>query len=168
MKLRIIATGILLICATITQAQNYQFASTEREDGTAFFSLDGRNGQLYWMIDYGDSRGVWKTYGPPIADLGEGRSFAFDANEREDGTVFFAMDSQNGQIYWMLDYGDSRGTWKPYGTPIGNSKFSFQANEREDGTAFFAVDQKTGQLHFMLDYGDSRGNWKPYGNTPAN
>lgn len=90
----------------------------------------------------------------------------FETNERADGTVFYALNENTSQLYFMLDYGQNRGNWKAYGGTIddANTIFDFEATERKDGSAFFSLDTKSGQLYFMLDYGSNKGNWKAYGN----
>lgn len=148
-------------------AQKLQFNSIERTDGTVFFSLNEDNGQLSYMLDYGDDRGTWKSYGGTIRSSGES-SLLLASNEREDGTAFFSMDNATGQLYYMLDYGDDRGTWKSYGGTINGSngaRYQFTANEREDGTAFFGQNATTGQIYYLLDYGSDAGIWKSYGGT---
>jgi hypothetical protein len=162
--------GILFITVWHGFSQsNLQFASNERKDGTAFFSMNGNTGQVYFMLDHGENAGTWKAYGSEIPDLdGE---FLFVASERENGTAFFAMNYLSGQVYFMLDYGDNAGKWKNYGGTIPSKNkngYSFDASERQDGTAFFSQDKVTGQTYFMLDYGDNAGNWKAYGKTISN
>lgn len=143
-------------------AQDFQFVANERENGTAFFSLDAKTGQLSFMLDHGTDAGLWKKYGNPLGAL-QGGKFLFEAIERAQGTAFFVMESRSGQVYYMLDYGDTPGIWTKYGSQIGTDGYSFKANGREDGTAFFAMNIVSGQVYFMLDYGSESGIWKAYG-----
>jgi hypothetical protein len=168
-----ITTILLLIIAiqfngTFVSAQtNLVFDSNERTDGTAFFSMDIHSGQVYYMLDYGSNSGNWKAYGGTISGA-SGASYSFVANERTDGTAFFAMNNATGQVYYMLDYGSASGSWKSYGGIVPNktkTEYSFEANERTDGTAFFCQDHATGQVYFMLDYGSNSGSWKAFGGT---
>lgn len=159
---------LILLASFLTlgavQAQVLGFEAAERpERGTAFFTMDKRTGQVYYMLDHHDNAGKWKKYGPQIGDL-PGGGFLFRSNERENGTAFFAMESVSGQLYYMLDYGDTPGVWRKYGDPIGKAGYTFDATEREGkGTAFFAVESTTGQLYYMLDHGPDAGVWSFYG-----
>ncbi|HLP11445.1 MAG TPA: hypothetical protein VK177_05875 [Flavobacteriales bacterium] len=165
-KQSLILTLLFTFAAPVYSQTNLQFASNEREDGTAFFSLDGNTGQVYFMLDYGTNAGNWKAYGTGIADLNGG--FLFSVSERKDGTAFFAMNRLSGQVYFMLDYGDYAGTWKSYGGNIPSKSrdgYTFDANERSDGTAFFSQDKSSGQTYYMLDYGDNAGIWKAFGQS---
>lgn len=160
-------TIIFLVVATLSYAQEivYEFKATEREDGSAFFSLNKKYGQLYYMLDYGADAGKWIKFGNQVAEAGD-KILEFIANERAEGTAFYALDSKTGQLYYMLDHGDSVGKWKIYGNTISQAadkNFQFSATERSSGTAFFASDSKTGKLYFMLDYGTDAGYWKNYG-----
>ncbi|HYG49508.1 MAG TPA: hypothetical protein VD905_01345 [Flavobacteriales bacterium] len=157
---------LFLIQAKVFAQSNLQFAANERENGTALFAMDGNTGQVYFMLDYGESAGMWKPYGSGIADLNWGYLFA--ATERDSGTAFFAMHQSSGQVYYMLDYGDYAGAWKSYGGTLpvkSKTGFTFDVNERKDGTAFFSLDKTTGQAYYMLDYGEDAGIWKPFGGT---
>lgn len=91
----------------------------------------------------------------------------FESTERENGTAFFAMDQNTGQVSFMLDYGSNSGVWKSYGSVIEGNKgiLNFAVTERTDGTAFFAMDNTTGKVYYMLDYGSNPGKWKSYGGT---
>lgn len=146
-------------------AQSFAFESVEREEGTAFFALDESTGQVYYMLDHFSEAGVWKNYGGLIPVYGK-NNFAFYVHWREEGTAFFALNTNTGQLYFMLDYGEDAGNWRDYGgtiTKSTNAQFSFQASSREFGTAFFAMDESTGQVYYMLDHGEAAGMWKSYG-----
>lgn len=160
----IVLTFTLVLNASY--AQKLQLNAIERTDGTAFFALNGKSGQLSYMLDYGEDRGTWKSYGGTIRSAGES-TLLLASSEREDGTAFFSMDNASGQLYYMLDYGDGRGVWKSYGGTIGGTgtSYDFTANEREEGTAFFAQDAKSGQIYYLLDYGSNAGVWNSYGGT---
>lgn len=152
-----------------SQEGAYEFSSSEREDGSAFFSLNKKYGQLYYMLDYGVDAGKWIKFGNMIAETGD-KNFEFNANERYEGSAFYALESKTGQLYYMLDHGDDAGKWKIYGNTISQTadkNFQFSATERKAGTAFFAIDSKSGKLYFMLDYGDNAGYWKSYGGEIA-
>lgn len=156
---------VAFFCVGAAFAQPLGFSASERENGSAFFSLDSRTGQLQYMLDYGEGNGVWRKYGSPIGALAGG-FFLFDSKERENGSAFFAMETFSGQLYYMLDYGDQPGVWNKYGGPIGKSGYNFRTTERPDrGSAFFAVENGSGQLYYMLDYGDSAGIWQKFGGT---
>lgn len=167
LKLLLLVLAIQFNGTLVSAQTNLVFDSNEREDGTAFFSMDIHSGQVYYMLDYGSNSGNWKAYGGTITGA-SGANYSFVANERTDGTAFFAMNNATGQVYYMLDYGSASGTWKSYGGIVpntGKTEYSFEANERADGTAFFCQDHATGQVYFMLDYGSNSGNWKAYGGT---
>ena len=89
-----------------------------REEGTAFFALDNKTGQLYFMLDYADKAGIWQAYGGVIIRENKNK-LSFQASSRENGCAFFAMDEYTGQVYYMLDHGDKAGVWASYGNFIG-------------------------------------------------
>jgi hypothetical protein len=93
---------------------NLSFYVQARPDGSAFFALDGATGQFYFMLDYGSNAGKWRNYGSPVPKKGDGL-LVLSGEGRKDGNAFFALDSNTGQLYFMLDYGSSAGTWKVYG-----------------------------------------------------
>lgn len=162
----LLCLGFFCFACTALSAQSLGFAASERgEKGTAFFTMDKRTGQVYYMLDHHSEAGKWKKYGPKIGDLA-GAGFLFESNERESGTAFFAMESLSGQVYFMLDYGDEPGIWRKYGEPIGKAGYTFDATERPGkGTAFFAIENGTGQLYYMLDHGHEPGIWSIFGET---
>ncbi|MDF1550796.1 MAG: hypothetical protein P1P88_23440 [Bacteroidales bacterium] len=43
-----------------------EFEAAARKDGTAFFAIDGKTGQVYYMLDYGSNAGKWKSFGGVI------------------------------------------------------------------------------------------------------
>ena len=163
-------TFILFFIFSISSlsAQQLEFESVERKDGTAFFSIEKTTGQISYMLDYGENAGIWKNYGGIITKTPQEKKLSFYVIERREGTAFFCMDGMTGQVYFMLDYGSTAGDWKSYGGILptaGNIYVSFQAATRIDGTAFFTMNGTTGQVYFMLDYGTNAGNWKSYGGT---
>ncbi|PHR50082.1 MAG: hypothetical protein COA32_02810 [Fluviicola sp.] len=167
-KLKLILCLFFIFSISNLSAQQLEFESIERADGTAFFAIDKATGQISFMLDYGSNAGNWKNYGKTIDRNSQEKNLALYTIQRTDGTAFFAMDGATGQVYFMLDYGSNAGNWKSYGGVLPkseNSFVSFQASSRTDGTAFFAMDGNTGQIYFMLDYGSNAGNWKSYGGT---
>ena len=148
---------------SLSYAQDLNFQSINREDGTAFFSMNSTSGQVYYMLDYGTGAGTWKSYGKTIVNE-KASKLTFSAIQRTDGTAFFALNTSNGQLYYMLDYGTNAGNWKSYGGTIAASGiYTFSSINRADGTAFFAMEGKTGQVYYMLDYGSDPGIWNSYG-----
>ena len=99
------------------QGKNLTFYALKRTDGTAFFCMDGTTGQVYFMLDYGSDAGNWKSYGGTLPSSCKGY-VCFHASTRTDGTAFFAMDGDTGQVYFMLDHGSNAGNWKSYGGTI--------------------------------------------------
>jgi hypothetical protein len=93
---------------------NLSFYVQSRTDGSAFFALDGTTGQFYFMLDFGSMAGKWKNYGTAVPKKGDGM-LVLSGEGRNDGNAFFALDSNTGQMYFMLDYGSTAGTWKVYG-----------------------------------------------------
>jgi hypothetical protein len=90
----------------------------------------------------------------------------FKSNLRVDGTAFYSMDSQTGQVYYMLDFGDNRGKWLPFGGLIAPQKTGnllFDVVERAANASFYALDARTGQLFYTNDDQNSAGKWLPYG-----
>lgn len=163
-------TSIFILVLIITNLNfsvaqnNLEFVTLERDGGTAFFAMDNLSGQVYYMLDYGNSDGMWKEYGKKI--IAAGSTLLFQASTIKGGTAFFAMNKTTGQLYFMLDIGNNAGNWKSYGNVIPSkvkSQYSFSSFQRKDGTAFFSQDIKTGQAYYMLDYGPNEGKWKPYG-----
>lgn len=43
-----------------------EFEASSRNEGTAFFAIDGKTGQVYFMLDYGSNSGKWKNFGGVI------------------------------------------------------------------------------------------------------
>ena len=167
LKLTLILAATFLLMQPALLAQNHlQFSTVARQAGTAFFSLNSDNGQVYYMLDYGPNAGTWKAFGKTIENTAQ--LYAFAVTNRGEGTAFFAQNKNTGQIYYMLDYGDNAGNWTIYGNTVpakANATLTFAAHDRIDGTAFFSQDRSTGQVYFMLDYGNTPGVWKAFGNT---
>ena len=94
---------------------------------------------------------------------------SLETNFKGDGTAFYTINGNTGQLSYLLDYGQSAGTWLKYGNKFreqGTSALHFKAIERGDstGTTFYILDSKTGQLNFMSDYGMTAGGWASFGN----
>ena len=90
----------------------------------------------------------------------------FKSNLRANGTAFYAMDSQSGQLYFMLDWGEQRGNWQKFGDVIrvsGTHPFQFAVVERNEATSFYALDGKSGQLYYTNDDNVTQGKWNTYG-----
>ncbi|MBS9464104.1 hypothetical protein KIM67_16905 [Flagellimonas sp. 389] len=98
-------------------AKNLTFYTLKRSEGTAFFGMDGSTGQVYYMLDYGSNAGNWESYGGTLPSSGKGH-VRFQAATRDEGSAFYAMDGDTGQVYFMLDYGSNAGNWKSYGGTI--------------------------------------------------
>jgi hypothetical protein len=158
----------IIICPVFSQKLDFQ--SIQRSGGSTFFAINKTTGQLSFMSDYGDGRGIWKTYGSTIRQNGDA-NLSIYVEERTDGTAFFVLDGAKGQLYYMLDYGSNRGTWKSYGNIVPKTSdgiLILSGELRNDGSAFFAIDSKTGQLYYMTDYGSAAGTWNSYGNLVPN
>jgi hypothetical protein len=147
-----------------SKAQRLEFSANWRPAGTAFFSMNSSNGQLRYMLDYGDDRGKWKEYGNTLETTKE--QYLFAATTRSMGTAFFALNKTTGQMFYMLDYEVNAGKWLKYGGTISgkaNAVYTFKVNDRGIGSAFFCQDVSSGQVYYMLDYGTDPGVWAPFG-----
>jgi hypothetical protein len=170
-----IITGILLTftqsgCtqanSSATSTSNFIFKSNLRADGTSFYAMDSKNGQLYFMLDYGDTRANWKPYGNKLGASAAG--LQFDVLERPGAVTFYALDGRTGQLYFADDDSETGGNWKKYGDTLrenGVSMLQFDASGRLEGNSFYAFDALSGQMYFMNDFGDDAGKWAPYGNV---
>ena len=166
-SLRILCLVALVCLAQIglSQITTYRYATASSGDGTTFFALAGTNGQLFFMNDYGDAAGVWKRYGLAMRPSGR-NNLQFEILSAKNGTIFYALESNSGQLHYMLDFGDKPGIWKPYGGVIrmvGSETLQFKVDQVDNGAKFTAVDGNTGQVYYMFDHGDSDGAWKAYG-----
>lgn len=98
-------------------------------------------------------------------------NIGFEANFKGNGTGFYTVDNQTGQLSYMVDYGEDAGNWRMYGNKYretGTSKLHFKAVERSLGSSFYILNGGTGQLSFMLDYGPGAGSWAGFGNPLRN
>jgi hypothetical protein len=92
--------------------------------------------------------------------------FEFQFAGFPEGSFYFALDRNLGQVYVMANAGDNQGLWNKYGEPIdkaGKGNFSFYAYCTSDGTAYYALERTTGQLYIMWNVGDKKGKWEKYG-----
>ena len=162
-------TGLCFACnpsEPIAQSAvgNTNLAANFKGDGTAFYTVDARSGQLSYMLDYGEEAGAWKRFGNPYRKGANGGLY-LDASERlGNGTSFYLLDKSTGQLNYMLDYGPGAGTWTSFGNPIGTKNVSdFEANLSAAGTIFYAYDGIAKKLYFMRDFGEQAGQWIQYG-----
>lgn len=96
---------------------SFQFQMIATKEGNGFFALDSRTGQLWYMWDIGERKGQWRTFGEVIDPAGTG-SFRFQMTATNDGNGFFALDSRNGQVWFMWDVGERKGQWRTFGEEI--------------------------------------------------
>lgn len=92
--------------------------------------------------------------------------FVFDVNDRAGGAAFYSMNSNTGEISYMLDFGEKPGEWTNYGTALkepGGSPLLLKVVESANGVIFYAMDGATGQLYYMLDHGNNPGQWAKFG-----
>lgn len=151
---------------SIAQAvSNTSFEVNFKGDGTAFYTLDSKTGQLSYMLDVGEKAGVWLKYGDTYRKSGVSSLF-FKAIERGDttGTSFYILDAQTGALNYMLDFGQDAGKWTSYGAQLDNTTITeFQAQITPSGMVFYAYDGKAKQMHFMQDFGEEAGTWRAFG-----
>ena len=143
------------------------FQTKLRADGTAFYAMNSKTGQLSFMLDYGEKRGVWRQFGPTIQP-NVGNPMGFGVVERPGATSFYAMDSQTGQIYYTNDDNSGESTWQKYGNTIrsnGLSPLQLSVQGRFGGNSFFALDTYSGQMYYMNDFEEGAGVWKKYGDN---
>lgn len=159
-------------CNSQTKAANKStatqvFQTKLRADGTAFYAMNSKTGQLSFMLDYGEKRGIWQNFGSTIKSSG-GNPMGFAVVERPGATSFYALDSQTGQLYYTNDDNSGTSTWTKYGNtirPNGLSLLQFNAQGRFEGSSFFAFDSYSGQMYYMNDFAEGAGVWKKYGNN---
>jgi hypothetical protein len=166
--LRHLSLLVCLLCflqPVQSQTTVYRYASTTDSRGCTFYALEGTIGQLFYMNDYGDDAAIWKRYGNVLRAAGR-NNLQFAALGSENGTVFYALEGNSGQLHFMLDFGDMPGAWKAYGEPIrlfGDETLLFTAAKEEQGAKFTAIDANNGQVYYMFDYGERAGRWRTYG-----
>ncbi len=160
--------GLLLVAQLCWgQSGKYRYSTLTREEGSAFFALDGSSGQLYFMNDYGTEAGIWKPYGGVIR-LGGRNNLQFATIAYKVGSAFYALEAATGQLWYMNDYGDQAAVWKTYGKPIraeGRETQQLQAEDEGDGTKITSLDASSGQVYYMFDYGSNSGTWLKYGTS---
>ncbi len=142
------------------------FTSNLRPAGSAFYAMDSKSGQMYFMLDYGEVKGVWKSFGPTLRK-GGGNPLLFDAVERAEARSFYSLDSKTGQLHFYNDGAEPSKAWTKYGDQIksnGVNLLQFTAIGRIGGNSFYAFDSLSGQMYFMNDFDEDAGKWKPYGN----
>ncbi len=103
------------------------------------------------------------TQGGSSASSGD---LVFVTKLRPAGSSFYAMDSESGQMHFMLDFGEVRGQWKAFGPALrngGGNPLLFDAVERAQARSFYALDSKTGQLYFFNDGAEISTEWTKYG-----
>jgi len=161
-------TGILFACnPTEPVAQiptgNSALEANFKGAGTAFYTIDGKSGQLSYMINFGEDAGNWRKFGNPYRSTGATK-LHFKATERSIGTSFYILNGGTGQMSYMLDYGEGAGTWTGFGNPLKTVTVTeFEVNATADGMVFYAYDGVAKQLYFMQDFGEKAGNWIPFG-----
>ncbi len=150
--------------STVTPS-NLVFSAQLRTDGSAFYAMNNKTGQMFFMLDYGETRGSWKPFGPVLRE-GGGSALLFQVVERLDSRSFYALDSQTGQLYFSNDGAEPSVAWTKYGTTIrsnGVNALQFTATGRTNGNSFYAFDSQSGQMYFMNDFDEDAGTWKTYG-----
>lgn len=153
--------------AVQAQSAPYRYATITKGAGSTFYALDGHTGQLYYMTDFGEPMGEWNHYGLPVRSTGR-NNLQFEAVSVDGGGAFYALEGSSGQLFFMHDFGEAPGVWKPYGLPIlqsANDFLQFRVEQMREGCKFTAIDGNTGQLYYMYDFGDDAGSWKPFGGT---
>jgi len=145
--------------------QEFEYHSAIRADGTAFYAYEHANGQIHYMLDYGDNKGAWFAFGPKMASHSE-VGLEFDVVERPGAASYYLLHPKTGQLYFTVEGANASGAWETYGDKISsNSKgsFEFDAQGRIEGNSFYAFDTKSGQMYFMNDFGETAGKWMTYG-----
>jgi len=149
-----------------TTPTNLVFTSKLRPSGSAFYAMNNKSGQMYFMLDYGEVRGEWKAFGTALRE-GGGNPLLFDAVERAEARSFYSLDSQTGQLYFYNDGAEPSTAWTKYGNQIrsnGINLLQFNAIGRVNGNSFYAFDSQSGQMYYMNDFDEDAGTWKTYGN----
>lgn len=163
------ATGILFAFNPQTSIAQFvnstSFEANFKGNGTAFYTIDSKTGQLSYMLDFGQKPGSWLKFGDTYRKNGVS-PLHFKAIERGDstGTSFFILDGKTGQVNFMSDFGQTAGKWASYGKPLKNITITeFEAQLSYSGMVFYVYDGMAKQMHFMQDFGDQAGIWLPYG-----
>ena len=145
---------------------DHAFVTKLRSSGSAFYSMNNKSGQMYFMLDFGEVRGEWKAFGPALKN-GGGNPLLFDVVERAQARSFYALDGRTGQLYFFNDGPEPSTEWTKYGSQLrsnGVNLLQFTAIGRVGGNSFYAFDSLSGQMYFMNDFDEDAGTWKTYGN----
>ena len=150
----------------VKPSKDFDYHSAIRNDGTAFYAFEHSKGQVHYMLDYGDNKGVWTAFGPKMTNHSE-VGLLFDVIERAGAASFYLLHPKTGQLFYTVDGSNGSGTWQSYGNLIsskGNASLEFDAEGRFEGNSFYALDTKSGQMYYMNDFGPQAGEWLSYGN----
>lgn len=168
----LILTSVLVTAASCFQStldlapkEAFEYHSSTRVDGNAFYAFEHAKGQIHYMLDYGDAKGVWQPYGPQMTGHSD-VALQFDVVERPGAASYYLLHPNTGQLYYTVEGANASGTWEMYGGKIstrGNASLQFDAEARTEGNSFYALDTNTGQMYFMNDYGPEAGRWSTYG-----
>jgi len=145
--------------------QEFEYHSAVRADGTAFYAYEHAKGQVHYMLDYGDEKGVWRPFGPQMTSHNN-VNLGFDVVERPGAASYYLLHSETGQLYYMIEGTNASDSWQAYGNQIstnGRGLLEFDAQGRVEGNSFYALDTKSGQMYFMNDFGPEAGTWLTYG-----
>lgn len=166
-------TSLLITAASCFQGsvevkpdKEFEYHSSTRADGNAFYAYEHAKGQIHYMLDYGDEKGMWQTYGPQMAQHSNA-GLLFDVVERPGAASYYLLHPKTGELFYTIEGANATGVWQTYGDKIsssGNASLEFDAEARTEGNSFYALDTKSGQMYFMNDYGDYAGQWTAYGN----
>ena len=99
-------------------------------------------------------------------DTKSDQDFEYHTAIRNDGTAFYAFEHAKGQIHYMLDYGDNKGEWLPFGPQMpnqGDVSLEFDVVERAGAASYYLLHPKTGQLFFTVEGANATDSWQTYG-----
>lgn len=145
--------------------QDFEYHTSIRNDGTAFYAFEHAKGQIHYMLDYGDTKGVWQTYGPQMSNLSD-VGLQFDVVERAGAASYYLLHPKTGQLYFTVEGVNATDSWQTYGDKIsanGRGSLEFDAQGRFEGNSFYALDTESGQMFYMNDFGPEAGQWLTYG-----
>jgi len=150
----------------VKSKQDFEYHTAIRKDGTIFYAYEQDKGQVHFMLDFGDDKGMWKPFGPKMSSH-SGVDLQFDVVERSGAASFYLLHPKTGQLYFAVDGTNASDTWQTYGEQIptnGNGSLEFDAQGRFEGNSFYALDTKSRQMYYMNDFGPDAGKWLTYGN----